>query len=172
MTLTNLVKQLIAYAEESQKRGDLDVIKFVETAQCLLYEAIGPGFEFDAAVAEPPKVQGHFWSVADHLYRYGFRSAAEQFLFGWWDTIGERQLEEQRHLYRAHCAYKLTQLYLREGDRGAALRWALLTQAEDLLSRHGEGGGAGRQWLRTVLGMTKRELAERNCPFRTNRYSL
>jgi len=102
------------------------------------------------------------------LFKNGFTWAAEQLLFGWWDDFGLRQLEEKRHVYRAIIAYALMMMYAEIGDRGAALRWALLTQADDILSEHGEGGGAGKQLLRSTLGMSEPELQEFNSVVRQN----
>lgn len=56
----------------------------------------------------------------------------------------------------------LTGIYMAQGDKGAALRWALHTQADDMLGEHVEGGGAGKQWLLTILGMSKHALTEFN----------
>lgn len=119
------------------------------TAKAAECDPVGPNFL---------TIQGPYFAVADLLSSNGFPWAAEQLLVAWWDDIGKRQLTEQRHIYRANSAYKLTQIYLRSGDRGAALRWALLTHADDLLQSNGVGEGAGKQWLRTTLGMTESEL--------------
>ncbi len=141
-----------------QSPATFDPLKFLEDAKRFLEAASAKGAECDPAGPNFVAIQGPYWAVAETLSANGFAWASEQLLFGWWNDVGLRQLTEQKHIYRANSAYKLTQMYLHRGDRGAALRWALLTQADDLLSRHGGGGGAGKQWLRTTLGMTESEL--------------
>lgn len=154
------LKEIEAFLEaEESKSWDFDPIKCLERAQNLFYSAIQKNGVFDARTTEKQgEYQGYFWEVANIFLTRGFDLAAHHFLFGWWDAIGERQLEEVQHLYRAHCAYKLAHSYLQRGDRGAGLRWTLLTQAEDLLVEQADGGVAGKQWLRTVFGMTPNEL--------------
>ena len=84
--------------------------------------------------------------------------AAENLLIRWWNEISKRQLLERFHVYRAMTAFELCKLYLAQNDFGAALRWALLTHADDRLHEHPEGGGAGMQYLRTILGANQADL--------------
>ena len=130
---------------------------FLEQVTSLLRRTCGRGEEFDAA---GPNFLGSvdlYFAATNVLLASGYVAAAEQLLLSWWEDAGERQLQEHQHISRANTAYKLTEHYLHMGDRGAALRWALLTHADDLLQLH-ISGGVGRQWLRTVFGMTEAEL--------------
>ena len=156
-SVTQEIQALIQAAAANQ--ANFDPVGFLETVKERLKKACAPGGECDSLSPNHLDAQGGYFVASDFLAQNGFVSAAEQLLFSWWHNVGTRQLTEQRHVYRAGNAYKLTQLYLRQGDMGAALRWALLTQADDLLSEHGEGGGAGRQWLRTVFGASEAELS-------------
>ena len=56
----------------------------------------------------------------------------------------------------------LAKVYLALEDKGAAFRWALHTQADDILGEHAAGGGAGRQMLHTILGMSAKAISEFN----------
>lgn len=56
----------------------------------------------------------------------------------------------------------LSRMYLGLNDTGAATRWALLTQADDILGQHSKGGGAGSKMLLTILGMAEDELSDFN----------
>lgn len=156
MPIAQDIDALIEAAKASP--ATFDPLKFLDQAGSLLRQAYSEGGECDVASPKFHDIQGPYFAAADALSLNGFEWAAEQLLFEWWNGVGARQLKEKRHLYRPNCAYKLTQLYIRRGDRGAALRWALLTQADDLLSKHPQGGGAGKQWLRTTLGMSETEL--------------
>ena len=154
------ITTLVEDAQAQVARLTFEPLSFLNECQDLLREACSQRGEWDSAGPNHLDSRGSYSVAADLLSQLGFSWAAEQLLIGWWNDAGERQLYASKHLYRAHSAYKLTQLYLRDNDRGAALRWALLTQADDLLSEHGEGGGAGKQWLRLTLGMTDSELNE------------
>ncbi len=102
-------------------------------------------------------IQGAYFHATDLLYEFGFVAACSQLLLRWWNELGERHLSEQTHIYRAHTGYKLGQLYLRIQDHGTAIRWLLLTHADDRLSGH-HIGGAGIQWLRTIFGVSEAEV--------------
>lgn len=88
--------------------------------------------------------------------------AVEELLCEWWNDFGLRQYEMKKHISRAAIAFLLTELYLKLRDNGGALRWALLTQAEDILNKHKDDGCMGKRRLRTILGMTEEELSEFN----------
>lgn len=100
--------------------------------------------------------------LADLLENNGLFPASETLLLEWWNDFGLRQQEGKERVYRAVIAFKLTGLYLHWGDKGAALRWALHTQADDILGQHGARGGAGKHQLRTIFGMSKSALEELN----------
>lgn len=122
--------------------------------------------------------------TACHDYRFaadlflgdGFRTAAETLLLTGWARLCEMQAKSKVRIYKAALAMHLCLVYWSLQDRGAAFRWALLTQIEDLLGRHTEGGGAGRQLLQTVLGMRRgaldglRDASEQNLSLLTNQH--
>jgi hypothetical protein len=154
-----VIQDILALIQEAASaKFSFDPVHFLDKVSERLREACRAGGECDSMEANSAEGQGGYFIATDFLTQNGFVSAAEQLLFEWWNDVGVRQLGEQKHIYRAGNAYKLTQLYLRQKDFGAALRWALLTQADDLLHEHPEGGGAGKQWLRTVLGTSEAEL--------------
>lgn len=43
------------------------------------------------------------------------------------------------------------------GKIGEALRWSLLTQADDILGEHSQEGGYGRHWLYGIFGLSNKE---------------
>lgn len=161
MTVEQEIHLLIQDAVSNQ--AEFDPANFLNTVSGKLRAACATGGECDSAGPNFLGCQGAYFAAADFLSQYDFLSAAEQLLLGWWNDVGDLQLNEQKHVYRANSAYKLTQLYLRQSDFGGALRWALLTQADDLLNENPDGGGAGRQWLRTIFGASEAELNELNC---------
>ena len=156
MTITQEIEELIQKAVS--EKYSFDPIAFLEEVSETLRVACDVGGKCDSMGDNCRDGQGGYFIATDFLAQNGFVSAAEQLLLGWWHDVSTRQLTEPNHIYRAGNAYKLTQLYLRQNDLGAALRWALLTQADDLLHRHEKGGGAGRQWLRTIFGASRTEL--------------
>lgn len=89
-------------------------------------------------------------------------SAAVQLLVRGWNDFSRIQKEERRRVYRAGIGMYLARVYLALKDNGAALRWGLHTQADDVLGEHVAGGGAGRQMLHTILGMSTTAITELN----------
>ena len=156
MAVVNEIEALVRASTENS--ASFDPVHFLKTVSDRLAWACSPGQEYDSLGPNFLDGQGGYFIAVDFLTQNGFVAAAEQLLFEWWHNIGVRQLTETQHIYRAGTAYKLAQLYLRKGDMGGACRWALLTQAADILREHPEGGGAGKQWLRTVIGANNSEL--------------
>ena len=129
----------------------------------ILDEVCSPGGECDPCTMENPQdVCNLYGTLSNGFLLRGCPSAAETLLIDGWNKFGCKQLETRRRVYRAGLAMYLTKLYGNRGDKGAALRWALLTQADDMLHEHGEGGGAGKQWLLTILGVSASALARFN----------
>jgi hypothetical protein len=89
-----------------------------------------------------------------------FSSAATSILIDGWNRLSSIQRSEKQRIYRAGLGMYLAKAYLWLGDTGAAIRWAVLTQADDLLGEHPAGGGSGKQMLQTILGMSETALAE------------
>ncbi len=106
-----------------------------------------------------PGIYGYF-AAANMLESKGYFSASESLLLDWWNDWSQRQRTQKKQAYLAGIAFKLTEHYLRVGDKGAACRWALHTQAADILGKHSEGGGAARQWLPTLFGVSGNYLQE------------
>lgn len=150
--------------EEIEKLAKLNLepLKFLNEARELLRQACSKGGECDPLGSSASQGHAAYRYVSNILFKSGFAWAAEQLLFEWWNDFGVRQLEEKKHIYRAFIAFTLMMMYTEIGDKGAALRWALLIQADDILSAHGERGGSGKQLLRSTLGMSETELEEFN----------
>lgn len=87
----------------------------------------------------------------------GYQAAGEGLLMDGWNKFGllQRHIRGQQ-IYKAGIAAHLSDIYYSSGDKGAALRWALLAQAEDALVSHFDGGAKHR--LETILGMGQPEL--------------
>jgi len=83
---------------------------------------------------------------------------AEAILLDLWEMLSQRQEEESTHVNRAMISQYMTELQHTRGERGSAFRWALHTQADDVLGDHSQGGGFGRQWLRGAFGISDSEL--------------
>jgi hypothetical protein len=129
----------------------------------LLDEVCAPGGECDLSIAESrEKACNLYGGQSNRFLSRGCPSAAETLLIDGWNKFGHRQLETRERVYRAGLAMYLTIMYGKLGDKGAALRWALHTQADDMLGEHEQGGGAGKQWLLTILGMSNQALIEFN----------
>lgn len=140
-----------------------DPVDFLDQAKSIMNRACAAGGEYD------PRYHGKaqdacnaYGGIANTLLRSGFRSAAESLLIDAWDNFSEVQKEEKQRIYRAGLGVYLAKMYLALGDKGAAIRWALLTQADDMLGEHGKGGGVGKQMLLTILGMSEDELSSLN----------
>ncbi len=69
---------------------------------------------------------------------------------------------KNKRVYRAECAYLLSDLYDVMGEQGLALRWAMLMQIDDILGEHPQGGGAGKQSLTTRMDLSRFAFDELN----------
>lgn len=101
---------------------------------------------------------GAYGAAAKFLFEQGFSAAAFQLLIEWWNDLAQLQAEQGQRMYRAATAYMLSHWYIESKDNGAALRWALLTHADDILGNGAQVEGAGRQWLRTIMGVSEANL--------------
>jgi hypothetical protein len=138
-----------------------------------LNEACLPNREYDPRKEERAKMASNdLGSVAYQFLKIGLSFAAESLLLHAYEKFGQIQLETKKRIYRAGLAYHLAQVHMRLGDKGAALRWALHTQADDMLAKHGSGGGAGKQMLRTMLRMSESAFGEFNTVAEQNRLTL
>lgn len=103
-----------------------------------------------------------FGFTAHQFSANNFPSAAEHILIDAWNKFNLIQRSEKQRIYKAGISMHLAKVYLKFGDKGGAFRWALLTQADDILGEHPAGGGAGRQMLHTILGMSDKAIADFN----------
>jgi hypothetical protein len=131
--------------------------------RALLREACSKGGEYDPFGQKGSEGHEAYMYAANLLEHNGLLAASEALLLEWWNDFGLRQLEEKnRRVHRATIALKLTELYWRWDDRGTAFRWVLHTQADDMLGKHGAGGGWGKHQLRVTFGMSESALEELN----------
>lgn len=146
---------------ESYDPRNFDPLVFLGQARTLLAKACDTGGEYDPRSTEKAEKACNAYGTVSNLFlANGFRSAAESLLVDAWNHLGSIQREEKHRIYRAGLAMYLAKVYLKLGEKGSALRWALHTQADDLLGEHKTGGGAGKQVLRGILGMSDLALHE------------
>jgi hypothetical protein len=84
---------------------------------------------------------------------------AKSLLYELWDRLAAAQRASQKRLARAHISQLLTEVSHFEGALGEAFRWAMLTQADDVLGNHDGGGGHGRHWLYGIFGLSEEDRA-------------
>lgn len=144
-------------------------LEFFERSRALLRTACARGGRCDALGDN--RGEGHlaYMYAANTFANSGFAAAAEALLIEWWNDCGHIQLTERQRVYRAVISNHLADLYLRTHDDGAALWWTLHTQADDILGQHEHGGGAGKEKLRTIMGMSEEALEELNSLTSQNR---
>lgn len=102
-----------------------------------------------------------FWRRAVYALQdpHQWSLPAERLLSDLWNTLTERQRDENNaFLPRAMISQFLTELTFRRGAAPLAFRWALHTQAADILAEHALAGGYGKHWLRGKFGVTDPEL--------------
>lgn len=99
---------------------------------------------------------------------FGLTEAYFSILISGWNLLSKIQVDTNTHVYRAGIAAFLAMNYRMRGDRGATFRWALLTQAEDLLSEHPQDGGTGKDLLTSEFGFDGIALGKLKDICRTN----
>ncbi len=139
-------------------QSDKPTLDIYNECRVLLRKACRKGGEWDPLGSDPSGGQAAYYAVANTFVDRGHRAASEKLLEEWWDDYGLRQRKEKKRVSRAMIGFRLIGLYLGGGDRGAALRWALHTHADDMLGEHPTGGGGGKLHLRTVFGMSESDL--------------
>ncbi len=115
------------------------------------------GLEESAKEGRQAYHAAHNWFMDKKLY-----PADEKMLIEWWNKLGLMQFSSEQHVYCAETAFLLSELYRKSGDMGAAFRWALHMQADDILGDHPERGGAGKQTLIPRYGMSTPAFDEFN----------
>lgn len=142
---------------ETYDKNNFDSSKFLEECRKILDEATSTGNELDPRnSANRADVCNTYGSVAEYFLSNGFSTAATSLLVEAWNKFAQIQYTENKRIYRAGIGFYLVKCYLSLGDTPAATRWALLTQADDLLGQHFTG--AGKQLLETALGMPQTAL--------------
>lgn len=154
------IKTLIVSSVAASNQGQFDPVVFLETVANILKKACLEEINLNPVAIPSGDLNGAYSHCATFLSDNGFTWAAEQLIVEWWELIGQAQLTEDRHIYRASTAHIAHSIFSRAGDNGAALRWLLLCQADDLLDGHPDEGGAGRQLLLTRFRMTQAEHNE------------
>ncbi|MDA8217653.1 MAG: hypothetical protein M0Z94_08570, partial [Dehalococcoidales bacterium] len=145
-----------------EEKNDLSPLDLLSISREILRPACGAGGEADPLGDNASDGHYAYMKAANLLEANGLFPASEALLLEWWNDFGARQRAEKVRVYRAVIAYKLAELYLRWDSRESALWWALHIQADDMLGEHERGGGAGKQQLRTVFGMSEPALEELN----------
>lgn len=140
--------------------GEFDPVEFLDYAKKTLADACMPGEAYDLRSPKTAlKACNAYGSLANMLFANGLNSSALDILINAWNRFGDIQREENQRIYRAALAFYLAKKYLQLDDKGAAFRWALLAQADDILGEHEKRGGAGKQLLLTALGMAEENLS-------------
>ena len=101
-----------------------------------------------------------YWQATTFLESVGMVAFAESLLLDWWDHLSEKQLHADAREYRASTALRLMNHYFHRNDRASAFRWALHTQADDLLGGHVDGGGVAKGVLLAHFSLTNEDLEE------------
>lgn len=136
-----------------------DLAAFAEALQCRVREVCGKGGEGD--LLGPNERIGSLWwqlAVAFLVQKHKWFLPAESLLKALWDDGGERQRIERVPVNRAMFSQELTQQLHARGDQRGAFRWALHTQAEDILKKGSDRGQYGRQWLYGAFGVSDEEI--------------
>lgn len=94
----------------------------------------------------------------DYFFSKGFEPIGFAILISGWNLFSSYQVQTNQHIYRAGISAFLAMRYRNIGDDGATFRWSLLTQAEDLLGEHEQGGSTGRDLLLADFGLDPRTL--------------
>lgn len=146
---------------QSYDQYNFDPSDCLHKCAALLDRSCNNGGECDPRIIEKAERACNAYGYASHLFlQNAFSSAATSILIEAWNKFSALQGEETKRIYHAGIGMYLAKAYLSLGDKGSALRWALLTQADDLLGEHPAGGGAGKQLLHSVLGMNEKALSE------------
>ena len=160
--MSESIKDQIDGYKEDYLEKEKKPIEFYNMVRDSLRKACSKYGESDALGGDYQEGVNGYTHAAEILYTSGHPAAADALLIESWNDRGKRQLKEKGRIYRAGIAWKLADLFLKRRDYGAALWWALHTQADDILGNNEDRGAAGRWQLRTVLGMSEATLEELN----------
>jgi len=144
---------------KSYDPNQFDPTDCLERVTSTFDEACVPRGECDPTVQQLAEHACNLYGGASlNFIKNGFQSAAVGLLVDAWNKFAQLQMDTRSRIYRAGLGMYLAKRHSEMGDTGACLRWALYTQADDILGEHPAGGGAGRHWLHTILGMSQVEL--------------
>lgn len=152
----NELNEFLKREAEKEERGNFNSRSFESDVKPLLqyvYREAGP-YGLTGEKQEPNDPHSPYKNVAQFLKRIGHEALAREILVNRWEKLAS--LQTDRHVYRASIALELSQYYHDMRDEGKAIKWLLLTFADDVL--HGTDQGAGEQYLRSVWGMTLEEI--------------
>jgi len=158
MSLDNPIEKAFGAIAVLGPSAGLDMLISLFDGRC------GPGGEYDPlTIKEKAQAACDLYRILSRrLFGMGLSSPAIALLTDGWNRFGRQQREAKKRIYRAGIAAYLVSTYSWLGDGGAALRWALNTQADDMLGEHPDGGGAGKQWLLGPLGVSKQVVTDLN----------
>lgn len=148
---------------EARPLPDFDPFEFLALCMAKFDEGCSHNEEFDPReIDKAVNTCNTFGGIAVWFLENGFPFAAESLLIYAWNKFAQIQLSEGKRVYRAGIAYYLSKVYQKLEDKGAALRWALYVQADDMLGEHPRGGGNGRQALLTIHRISNSALSDFN----------
>ena len=148
---------------ESYDPYNFEPASCLQRCSALLDQACFIGGEFHPLDTDRAMGACNAYGLVSNLFlENGFSASATSILIEGWNKFNAFQRDTKVRIYRAGFGMYLAKAYQKLGDKGATFRWALLTQADDLLGEHPAGGGAGKQLLQSVLGMSEVALSELN----------
>ncbi len=114
----------------------------------------------------------------DYFFAQSLSFSGFEILISGWNLLSSIQSELNQYVSKASLSAYLAIRYRNLGDKGASFRWALLTQAEDLLGNHPTGGGTGKHLLQIDFGLGLNFLekialiAKENADIRSNKWTI
>jgi hypothetical protein len=146
----------MSIAEDIRELGNPQesLLEFYERAMAYLSTVCGKGGAADLGGPQFRDGLEAYRHVSFALAKTGALAAAEALLIEVWDELGFRQLEENRSFPREMIAFFLANINLTARNPGIGFRWLLYTHAQDVLRMHSDIGGAGRDLLRTLYGLS------------------
>jgi hypothetical protein len=132
------------------------IVWYEKTREVLFYKS-----RFDSFDEQVHQDVCNDYGFASNLFlNAGFPEYGISILNDGWNEFSNIQVKTKKRIYKAGIGMYLALAHLKLNDNGASIRWALLTQADDLLGKHSQGGGAGKQLLQSVFGMSNQAFME------------
>ncbi len=100
--------------------------------------------------------RGRAWylGVWSFLSDKGWLLPARNLLRDLWESHADLQRRLNRRVWRALLSQLLTQTSHQLGNSAEALRWSLLTQADNMLGEDPQEGGYSKHWLYGIFGLS------------------